>query len=735
MTFWKWPWTWFHGKARPARTLSVRTRPVLEPLEERLVLSAGAVLDHDAWSVQRFALDTFAAPQAQASGFGSLIGLDSVFANYPYRGNGYSVAVLDTGIDYNHAALGGGWGKRIVAGYDFVNNDNDPMDDNGHGTHVAGILGANSAAFSGVAPGVNLIALKVLDAKGSGSFGDVEEALQWVMAHRAQYNIVAVNVSLGSGNYSTNPFTFLEDEFGALKSQGVFLATAAGNSYFGFGSQPGLGYPAISPSTVGVGAVWTGNFGAMSWISGARDHSTAADRIASFSQRSTQLDIFAPGALISSTWLHNGYRNMAGTSMATPVIAGAAALLHQALDANGQAGKANQEHILGLMKSTGDIVVDGDDENDNVTNTGLSFKRLDLMAALASIAKGNRPPTLGPIADRTMSRGQASISIPLAIADPDGNSLSRSAAVYQYSAAFELDQRFDLFVDRGYWHNSLRANEKWLRGAANNKWYSIEPSGVVREWLSGPLASSPIVATLDGSYWNNPTRLVNVATPSAQAGVTATFSGNNLIVDPPPSLVGPILVRVQVSDGQASVSRIFKVTVNNAAPALAALADRTMPRTQSNLLVPLSVVDADGDSVTLSAMAYPYSAAFELEQRLDLYSTGNLWQNYSGLNEKWLRSRLNGKWYTIEPSGVVREWTGGSVVNSPVVATLKSMHWTNPSLLHNAQGAALQTISLRIQGRTLTVDPPAAFKGSFLVVVGASDGVASARRVFRVTTT
>ncbi len=732
MTFWKWPWTLFHGKSRPARSFSARTRPVLEPLEERLALSSGT--DHAAWSVQRFALDSFAA-QAQASGFGSLIGLDSVFANYPYRGNGYSVAVLDTGIDYNHAALGGGWGKRVVAGYDFANNDNDPMDDNGHGTHVAGILGANSATFAGVAPGVNLIALKVLDAKGSGSFGDVEEALQWIVAHRAQYNIVAVNISLGSGNYSTNPFTFLEDEFGALKSQGVFLATAAGNGYFGFGSQPGLGYPAISPLTVGVGAVWTGNFGSMSWISGARDHSTAADRIASFSQRSAGLDIFAPGALISSTWLHNGYRNMAGTSMATPVVAGAAVLLHQALDANGQAAKANQDTILGLMRSTGDIVVDGDDENDNVTNTGLSFKRLDLLAALSSIAKANRPPTLGPIADRTMSRGQASITIPLAVADPDGHTLTRAAAAYQYNAAFELDQRFDLFVDRGYWQNSQGANEKWLRAAVNNQWYSIEPNGTVREWSGGALGNSPIVATLDRSNWNDPTRLVNVATPSAQAGVKVTFSGNNLIVDPPHSLVGPFLVRVQVSDGQASAVRVFRVTVNNTAPSLAALADRTMPTSQPNLSIALSAADADSDSVTLSAAVFQYSGAFELDQRLDLYSTGNLWQNYCGLNEKWLRSRLNGKWYTIEPGGMVREWTGGDLAQSPVVAKLTSMHWTNPKLLHNAQGAALHTIALRIQGQTLTVDPPASFKGSFLVVVGASDGVASARRVFRVTTT
>src|SRR5205823_12360208 len=129
------------------------------------------------------------------SSFGALIGLDKSFAAFPYRGTGYSVAVLDTGIDYTHPDLGGAWGKRVIAGYDFVNHDTDPRDDNGHGTHVAGIIGSSSATYSGVAPNVNLIALKVLDANGSGSFGDIEDALNWVIAHQAQYHIVAINLS------------------------------------------------------------------------------------------------------------------------------------------------------------------------------------------------------------------------------------------------------------------------------------------------------------------------------------------------------------------------------------------------------------------------------------------------------------------------------------------------------------------------------------------------------------
>src|SRR5262249_410039 len=148
--------------------------------------------------ISRFARGSTSAPvsgtvSADAMEGDAQIGLDRAFSSFPYRGNGYSVAIIDTGIDYNNPALGRGFGSghRRAAGWDFVNNDGDPMDDNGHGTHVAGIIGSSDATYGGIAPGVNFIALKVLDASGSGSFGNVDSALQWVASHQAQYHIVA----------------------------------------------------------------------------------------------------------------------------------------------------------------------------------------------------------------------------------------------------------------------------------------------------------------------------------------------------------------------------------------------------------------------------------------------------------------------------------------------------------------------------------------------------------------
>src|SRR3989338_3316842 len=101
----------------------------------------------------------------------SLIGADKVHEELGVRGSGVRVAIIDTGIDYKHPYLGGGFGPgyKVIGGYDFINKDNDPMDDNSHGTHVAGIVAANAPTYTGVAPEASLLAYKVLDSGGSGS--------------------------------------------------------------------------------------------------------------------------------------------------------------------------------------------------------------------------------------------------------------------------------------------------------------------------------------------------------------------------------------------------------------------------------------------------------------------------------------------------------------------------------------------------------------------------------------
>ena len=155
-----------------------------------------------------------------------------------------------------------GPGHRVVYGYNFVNNTTNALDDNGHGTFLANMIGSSNPSDPGIAPKVQFADLKVLDSNMNGPWTAIDNALQWVIANKSTYNIVAVNLSLGSGNYTSDQFNFLENDLANLKSMGVFIAAASGNNFAGNNSQPGLSYPAVDPDVVSVGATWAGNFGA-----------------------------------------------------------------------------------------------------------------------------------------------------------------------------------------------------------------------------------------------------------------------------------------------------------------------------------------------------------------------------------------------------------------------------------------------------------------------------------------
>ena len=334
---------------------------------------------------------------------GTLIHLEDARTAYPtITGAGYTVAVLDTGVDYTHPALSG----RYVGGYDYVNGDGDPDDDNGHGTHVTGIAASSDSTYMGLAPEAGYAGLKVLSSSGSGSSTTIENGLQWVINNRAAYNIVAVNMSLGTlATYNTPITSQYSDELSSLKNAGVFIAVSSGNDWYNHQPNQGVAYPAADPSAVAVGDVWTANFGGVTWGSGARDYSTAPDRVVSHCDRSSSmLDLLAPGALITSAaynWEGGNpdFVQKGGTSMASPAVAGLAVLIREAIEENWDpvdwpTGAGWQDTILQIMKDSGVSVYDGDDENDNVTNLNGSFPRIDVLAALNSAVAVPEPSLL-----------------------------------------------------------------------------------------------------------------------------------------------------------------------------------------------------------------------------------------------------------------------------------------------------------------------------------------------------
>src|SRR5262245_57630897 len=324
----------------------------------------------------------------------SLIHLDQFRADPRFagiNGQGETVVVLDTGINLNHPFFGAdadnnGVADRIVYSYDFTGaNSSNANDVNGHGSNVASIVGSQDATYTGMAPGCNIIALKVLNDSGGGNFSDVEEALQWVVANRAAYNIVSVNMSLGDGSNhnSATPGTSLSDEIATLHNNNVAVVCASGNAYYSYQTQ-GVSFPSSDPNAWSIGAVWDRDTGSWSWSSGAKDFSTGPDRITSFSQRSTTMTtVFAPGGQIWGATadgdLHGAVWYQSGTSQASPHVAGLVADMQQlAVQISGHLMSVDDLHST--MVSSAAIIFDGDDENDNVINTNANYPRVDVEA-------------------------------------------------------------------------------------------------------------------------------------------------------------------------------------------------------------------------------------------------------------------------------------------------------------------------------------------------------------------
>lgn len=311
-------------------------------------------------------------------------------------GRGSTIVVIDSGIDLDNSAFGSdtngdGVADRIVYSYDFSGiNDADASTVDSHGSIVSRIAAT-------VAPGANIIHLKVFpDGKDSAArTADIQEALQWVIDHTAQYNIVSVNLSLSAGDNVSRviPASRYGDEFAQLSRQGVAVVTAAGNG-FAPGVDFGVSGLSADPHTISVGAVWDGSYGEQFWGDASFDFTTGRDRVISFSQRHAKLlDIFAPGSLVKGT--EDGKPEVAaGTSFAAPYVSGAVALAQEfAVQELGR--RLTVPELTQLLKTTGATIYDGDDEFDSVTNTDAAFSRLDVMGLSQGIltAKAGRLPT------------------------------------------------------------------------------------------------------------------------------------------------------------------------------------------------------------------------------------------------------------------------------------------------------------------------------------------------------
>ncbi|MFT9849326.1 S8 family peptidase [Aneurinibacillus sp. REN35] len=236
------------------------------------------------------------------------------------------IAVIDTGVDLTHPEFQG----KLVSGYNVLNDSNKAQDDNGHGTHVAGIIAAktnNQQGIAGIAWNNKIMPVKGIGADGSGSSFDIARGIIWAADHGAK----VINMSVG--NY--HPSNVLHDAIKYAFSKNVIMIAASGNDHT---NQPS--YPAAYPEVISVAAVdWKG-------------------KQAEFSNFGPHIDVSAPGVDIPSTYIQKDYASLSGTSMACPHVAGLAGLIRSL-----NSSLSNREVMKIIREATTDAGIKGWDQH------------------------------------------------------------------------------------------------------------------------------------------------------------------------------------------------------------------------------------------------------------------------------------------------------------------------------------------------------------------------------------
>ncbi len=295
-------------------------------------------------------------------------------------GSTKTVCVIDTGTNYSHASLA----DAYLGGYDFADDDDDPMDDNGHGTHCAAIVASRNSTYPGVAPGANIVALRALkDLDGipggsaSGSEADVVAAIDWCIDNSSKYNISVISMSLSDSVEYTSancPSTYNEI-IAAATAQNIMVVAATGNEAYSSGTSA----PACTPNVTGVGATYDANHGSLGFSS-CTDSTTALDKLTCFTNLGDTADLLAPGSRIMAADIATGYVNKDGTSMSTPMVAGAVTLIQQYYDLLFNQN-ATPQQIETILNTTGK----------NITRGAHTLTRINILNAIISI--DNQTPT------------------------------------------------------------------------------------------------------------------------------------------------------------------------------------------------------------------------------------------------------------------------------------------------------------------------------------------------------
>ncbi len=371
--------------------------------------------------------------------------MDSKY-EYQNEGEGVNIYIIDTGIRFNHKEYNG----RAFSGYDFVDNDNDASDCDGHGTHVAGTAAGENV---GVAKKATLYAVRVLDCNGSGTYSGVIAGIDWVTQNHVKPAVA--NMSLGGGFSSS-----LNAAVNNSVSAGVVYAVSAGNS-----NSNACNYsPASASSALTVGST------------------TSSDARSYFSNYGSCVDIFAPGSGIYSSTMNttSSYASWSGTSMASPHVAGVAALY---LASNTNATPSAVESAIKNGASA-----------NKISNVGTGSPNLLLYSLIAAPVSSNPPAAPSGLSAAAVSTSQINLSWTDNANDEDGFYIERDAGSgFQQIAS--VGANVTTYSNTGLTSNSTYSYRVRAWNSAGNSGYSNTASATTQQ-LTAPAAPTGLQTTI-----------------------------------------------------------------------------------------------------------------------------------------------------------------------------------------------------------------------------------------------
>jgi subtilisin family serine protease len=515
----------------------------------------------------------------------------------PLNGQGQTVCVIDTGINYNHEDLGSCFGDnnvsstcKVIGGEDLYNSDMDPLDDNGHGTHVAGIVAADGTV-AGVAPGANLIAMKVFGADGySTNASMILAGIDWCVSNSSKFNISIITMSLSQADgfggeriFSSESACDADGLNGGVVSavnyaaaQGILVTVAAGND----GSTSGIGLPACASNATSVGAVNDSND--------------------IFYNRQSILDLLAPGRSIQSTdEIGDGYATSSGTSMSAPHVAGAGAILQQY-------AQDYEDRTLTPAEIEQTLIDYGTLINDTL-GTELNYPLINVYSALFSL------DTVGPEIVVSVPNGSSiSMNETLQISVSDLNVVSYVWYEHGADTLEPYSNGTDWFIDAnwsaGEQQIDIYANDSQNQVSVVNLVLILGSEPTINDWLWSTSTNDSDSLDIVVNESDTLQMLVNASDVDGDSLEYTWFlrsleinNTQNMSYDVALNDSGNTTLELIVSDGYSNASNIWSILiVDPAPPSISAIPNQNHNESAWEFNISSYITNPDGDELIYS---------------------------------------------------------------------------------------------------------------------------------------